>query len=165
MNLKYFNPTPKTYPELKKMYRKLIFIYHPDAGGTNEEMVAVKKEYERLFPSLKDIHEAASGETYTKETSETPEQFLEIMEILIRFEGVTIEIIGSFVWVSGDTKPYKDQLKEMSFRWSPNKSSWYLAPEDYKRRSHKTYTMNDIRGMYGSQDVETQPYTKVTAAV
>ena len=32
-------------------------------------------------------------------------------------------------WVTGDTKPRRDQLKEMGFRWSPKKRAWYLRPQ------------------------------------
>jgi curved DNA-binding protein CbpA len=162
--MKYFIPEPKTLEELKKLYRKLATEYHPDAGGTDEAMKAVNAEYSLLFEKLKDVHTNAAGETYHKETDETPEQFINIINELIHMDGVTIEIIGSFVWVSGNTKPYKEILKEMSFRWSQNKTAWYLAPEDYKRRSRKNYSLDEIRGMYGSREVETQPYSKVSSA-
>jgi len=160
---KYFIPTPETAEELKKMYRKLAFKHHPDNGGCEEAMKAVNGEYSRLFEQLKNIHTNAQGERYTKDTQETPEHFINIINELIRFEGVLIEIIGSFIWVSGETKPYKDKLKEMGFRWSSNKSSWYLAPDGYKRRNHRNYSLDEIRGMYGSKEVENQPYRKIEA--
>jgi curved DNA-binding protein CbpA len=162
--MKYFHPIPETLEELKKTYRKLAFEHHPDNGGDIEEMKIVNGEYSKLFDRLKNIHVNAQGEKYTKETNETPEQFIHIINELIRFEGVQIEIIGSFIWVSGNTKPYKEQLKEMSFKWSSNKLSWYLAPEGYKRRNRQNYSLQDIRNMYGSKEVESQPYTKLASA-
>ena len=33
---------------------------------------------------------------------------MEVIEKLIKMNGITIEIIGSFVWVSGNTKEHKD---------------------------------------------------------
>ena len=160
-NYSYFVPTPETAEELKKMYRKLIFIRHPDSGGNEEAMKKVNAEYTELFENLKNIHTNAKGERYTKETDETPEHFINIINELIRFENVLIEIIGSSIWVSGETKPYKEELKKLGFKWSPNKSSWFLAPDDYRRRSRKDYSMDDIRGMYGSKEVENQPYRKL----
>jgi len=157
-----FVPTPASAEELKKQYRELAHRHHPDAGGSEEAMKRVNAEYAELFEQLKNVHTNAQGEQYTKETNETPEQFINIINELIRFEGVLIEIIGSFIWVSGETKPYKEQLKRLKFKWSPNKSSWYLAPDDYKRRNHKNYSMDDIRGMYGSKEVDNKPYKKVT---
>lgn len=161
--MKYFNPIPETLEELKKACRKLAIQHHPDAGGKEDDMKIINDEYTKLFEALKYIHKNFSGETYRKETDETPEQFINIINKLIRFEGIIIEIIGSFIWVSGNSKPYKEQIKDMGFRWSGNKKAWYLAPDDYKRRSHKNYSMDDIRGMYGSKEFETQPYQKVEA--
>ncbi|MCL2574912.1 MAG: molecular chaperone DnaJ [Defluviitaleaceae bacterium] len=160
-NYKYFNPIPKTAEQLKKLYRKLAHMHHPDNGGDEEEMKIVNGEYRELFKKLKDIHTNAQGEQYTKETEETPEQFINIINELIRFENVLIEIIGSFVWVSGNTKPYKDILKEMGFRWSNNKQSWYLAPEGYRSRSRRDYSMDDIRVMYGSSEVRKKSHFKL----
>ena len=155
-NYEYFAPIPETSEELKKLYKKLAILHHPDNGGGVEEMKKVNAEYESLFEHLKNIHTNAQGEKYTKETTETPEHFINIINVIIKFDRVLIEIIGSFIWVSGETKSYKEQLKTLGFKWSSNKSSWYLAPEGYKRRNHKNYTMDDIRGMYGSHEVEKQ---------
>jgi len=158
--MEYFT-NPKTLEELKKEYRKLATQYHPDVGGSTEAMQKINAEYSMLFDILKDVHINADGETYHKETAEGPEQFIEIINELIHFEGVIIEIIGSFIWVSGNSKPYREKLKDMNFRWSPNKSAWYLSPEGYKKHSHKDYSMNDIREMYGSQEVKTKPFMKI----
>jgi len=68
----------------------------------------------------------------------------------MRMDNITIEVIGCFVWVSGETKPHKEKLKELRFRWHSKKSCWYLAPEDYRQRSRKDYSMDDIRNMYGT---------------
>jgi hypothetical protein len=56
----------------------------------------------------------------------------------------------AFVWVTGDTKPNKDKLKALGFQWHSKKSAWFLAPEDYRKRSRKDYTMDTIRAMYGT---------------
>ena len=160
-NYSYFVPVPETAEELKKMYRKLAFIHHPDNGGDEEAMKVVNGEYAALFEKLKNVHTNAQGERYTKETNEAPEHFINIINELIRFDNILIEIIGSFIWVSGETKPYKEELKRLGFKWSQNKSSWYLPPDGYRRRSRKDYSMDDIRGMYGSKEVENQPYGKI----
>lgn len=152
MKYKYFT-NPQTLEELKKQYRLLAFKHHPDKGGSNEDMKAVNNEYDQLFKILKDIHQTKDGETFTakQSTSETPEHFKEIITQLMKFDDVTIEIIGCFVWVTGNTKPYKDKLKELKFQWHSKKIAWYLKLEDYKKQSHKDYNLEEIRTMYGTQ--------------
>jgi curved DNA-binding protein CbpA len=149
--MKYFK-NPQTLEELKKQYRELAFKHHPDKGGETAVMQEIKNEYDVLFAKLKDVHQTKDGETYTAKQSntETAEQFKNIIDELMRMDDITIEIIGCFVWVTGQTKNYKDKLKSMKFQWHTKKIAWYLKPEDYRRRSHKDYELDEIREMYGT---------------
>ena len=161
---KYFTPKPETLEELKKKYRELAQIHHPDAGGDTEIMKVVNSEYDALFPKLKDVHKTKDGETYTarQESAETADQFKDLINELMRMDNIIIEVIGCFVWVTGDTKPYKDKLKELRFQWHSKKIAWYLKPEDYRKRSRKDYDLDEIRAMYGtSGTVHSSGTTKI----
>jgi len=162
--MKYFK-NPQTLEELKKQYRELALKHHPDRGGSTETMKAVNNEYDTLFAKLKDIHENKDGEKYTasKPTTETPDQFKDIIDELMKMDGIVIEIIGCFVWVTGDTRPNKDKLKELKFQWHSKKIAWYLKPEDYRKRSHKEYDLDEIRVMYGTQGEVNSTGTKKLA--
>lgn len=59
-----------TLEELKKEYRRLAMIHHPDVGGTVEEMQAINAEYDQLFPVYKLAYNQQS-ETPTHETAES----------------------------------------------------------------------------------------------
>jgi len=150
MNYRYFIPTPHTAEELKSQYRKLAMQHHPDQGGNAEDMKAVNNEYDVLFEILKDIHKTKDGKTYTKATNETADTFKDLISELMKMDDITIEVIGCFVWVTGNTKPYKEQLKSLKFQWHTKKIAWYLKPEDYKKRSRKDYDLDTIRTMYGT---------------
>lgn len=32
------------------------------------------------------------------------------------------------IWASGDTKPHREELKALGFRWSPKQAAWYFKP-------------------------------------
>ena len=142
-----------TLEELKKQYRKLALQYHPDRPQGNSDIFkAIVSEYEQLHKLVKDTHKTKDGKTYTKPVNEKPSDFIDLINKLINLYGIHIEVIGSFVWVSGETKPHKDTLKELGFRWHTAKKAWYKAPTDYiKYNRNKKYSMNEIRDMYGVQ--------------
>ena len=126
--MKYF-AIIKTLEELKKEYKRLALENHPDRGGDVEVMKAINAEYDIMFNRVKDIHINAKGETYTKENTEAPSEFKDIIDKLIRMEGLEIEIIGCFIWLSGNTKAHKDNIKALGFKWHSTKQMWYKAPE------------------------------------
>lgn len=152
--MEWFN-NPETLEDLKKQYKRLAMEHHPDMGGKTEDMQEINSEYERLFDQLKDTHKNASGEFYTAKTAttETPEEFIDIVEQLIRMDGIEIELCGSWLWVTGNTREHKDDLKALSFRWSANKKAWYFHRGGYRKRSKRKLTLDEIRGMYGSEKI------------
>ena len=158
MKTRYFN-NPQTLEELKKQYRELTKTHHPDNGGDTAIMQAVNGEYSQLSP---DIHQTKDGETYTskQENTETAEQFIDLINELMKMDNISIEIIGCFVWVTGETKPYKEILKGLKFQWHSKKIAWYLKPEDYKRKSRKDYGLDEIRAMYGTSGAMNSNSTK-----
>ena len=164
--MKYFHNC-KTAEELKKAYRTWAKKLHPDLGGNAEEFKVMQNEYEKLWERLKNIHTNSQGETYTKETTETPQEFINIINTLVRLNGVQVELCGSWIWASGNTQPYKDTLKSLKFRWAHKKRAWYYHSEPYRKRSHRELTLDEIREMFGSQSytAKAEEEKKLTTAV
>ena len=160
--MKWFTPTPRTLEELKKQYRTLAMKHHPDCGGNTADMQSINAEYDILFEQLKTVHTTATGDTYTANTDETPEQFKNIINRLIVLEGISIEIIGSWVWVTGNTYQHKEVIKSLMFRWSNSKKAWYFHGDNYHKTSKKTFTLDEIRDLYGSQTITNKPQLKLT---
>ena len=148
MRYKYLSSDIQTLEELKKEYHCLCLMLHLNVGGSDDEMKIFNAEYETLFECVKNIHVNKDGETYERETDETPEEFQTLIAELLKLDGIEIEIIGCFVWVSGDTKPLKERLKALGFRWHRKKKCWYKSPAGYRRWGGGEYSMDEIRMMY-----------------
>jgi curved DNA-binding protein CbpA len=152
----------KTYEELKREYHRLVMIHHPDRGGNVETMKVVNVEYEAMFEILKNVHVNKEGTYYKKATSDTARTYPDIINSIIHFAGIKIEICGSWVWVSGNTKPYRDNFKQLGFYWSNNKSMWYWhEPDEGMKFKKKPATMEKIRAMFGSDEIDTEPFAAV----
>lgn len=150
-----------TIEDVKRRYRELAKKLHPDCGGNAEEFKKMSEEYTRAFETYKNIHVNAEGETYEKETTETPEQFAEIINRVIHFDGVNVEIIGSWVWLTGSTMLYKDEIKAAGFWWSKTKKAWYWNGSDQKSRRRGRYNMTELRQKWGTQEVEKEEQRKL----
>lgn len=149
----------KTAEQGKQKYRELVKQYHPDNGGTGEELKEISAEFSTWWDHYKNIHTNADGKTYTseKETTETAEQFMDIIRNLSNLPNIEIEICGSWLWITGNTYPVRTQLSEFGCRWSRGKKKWYWTQDDFTKARYKKPSMEQIRQRYGSQMVHLQP--------
>ena len=60
--------------------------------------------------------------------------------------------LGSWLWISGNTFPHREELKRAGCRWSKSKKLWYWRHWEDSFGWHRgTATMAKIRERYGSQ--------------
>ena len=147
--MKYFTNI-HTLDELKKEYRRLAMLHHPDVGGDPEVMKAINNEHDALFEQLKKQHNASADEYH--QTTETAEEFRDIIEKLLTLDGLEIELCGSWLWIGGETMKHKEALKAAGCRWSSKKKLWYWHHAEDGHKWHRgNQSMSEIRRKYGSQ--------------
>ena len=158
----------KCIEDLKAQYRKMAMVFHPDCGGTDEQMKALNLEYESLFGLWKNIHRKmftdqqgtrrnpteAESQYYESKTA-TKEQagdFIRIVTELLKMKGIEVELCGRWLWIGGETRKYKDNLKALGCRWSPDKKlwSWHFIEDSASPFKTRNFTMTEIRRGYGS---------------
>jgi curved DNA-binding protein CbpA len=147
--------------EIKRRYLNLVKQWHPDLNksqDTTKIMQRINSEYELIGKSM--INE--DDDKYANKAYESAMQ--DMIAKVIHLEGITIEIIGSWLWLSGATRDYKDLLlKELGFGISKRNNAlyWYDGFNNKKRKFRGNKTMEDKRNMYGSIEIETKPYQKL----
>ena len=168
---KWFNGC-KSIEDVKRTYRKLCKEYHQDIHGseTEETMKQINAEYERAFNCYKNIHETAedSTKTYTASTdstdsTETAAEFMEIINALIHCEGVEINLVGCWLWLTGNTYQYKDIIKGLGFRYASKKKAWYWHAAEDTCKSRKGLTLDQIKDKYGCERFATVSMPKLAA--
>ena len=151
---KYFIGISKL-EDLKNEYRRLAKQFHPDINPNGlEEMKAINTAFENLFEILKKDDKKAQAQ------NEQADCFMSRINALIDIEAIKIEIIGNWVWVSGNTFAYKDRIKKAGFKWSKNKNAWYWHPEGYIKRDKKVWKLNEIRNAFGYEVIKEQEANK-----
>ena len=146
--------------DVKETYRKLCFKYHPDISketNCTAIMQEINNEYNKAFNTYKDIHRNSQQETYTarEASTETPEEFKDIINSVIHFTGCKIEIVGKWIWISGKTLPYRAELNALHFTWIKKHTAWaWHRPED-RKLTHNNYNFDTIKQMFGSMEFKT----------
>ena len=137
-------------PEItKQAYRKAAQQYHPDRNPAGTEMMQLVNA---AYEVLKDF--TGKVPLDGSDSFNYGEKINEALNAIVGLGGLKIEICGTWVWVSGDTKTHKEKLKAAKYLWSHKKSCWYFRAEGYKARPHKAWSMEKIQTVYGSQVVE-----------
>ena len=101
--------------EAKKVYKRLAKILHPDMdGGDTESFKILNSVYTDLI----------EHKIYFSSNIKIDIELEKIISLILHFENITIELIGSWNWVSN--VDYKDKtiinkLKELGFKWASKK--------------------------------------------
>lgn len=134
------------FDSLKTRYKELVKQYHPDLGsGDLESMQLINAEYDYLLANLAKLHDKTIN-------PEAEDSFKDMILELSKLD-LIIEICGSWLWLHGDTKPIKEDLKALGCHWAAKKKLWYWASGPKKSR-RGNFTMSEIRAKYGSYTVD-----------
>lgn len=138
-----------TLDEVKALYKKLAKQYHPDLGGDTETMQTINKEY--ALASAKAIKGGNLSEEETESEIRFSEEYRQAIEKVIHLEGITIELVGYWIWVTGNTYSVKSTLKEAGFLFASKKLAWYFRTGEYKVNKGGKKSLEEIRAKYGSE--------------
>jgi len=159
--LSILSPEEKTETGLKLAYHRACKRHHPDKGGSLEIMKLVNAAYD----FLKNCDTWWTGEQSRKAKRTTPltETLQAMIDAIKNIPGFTIEIIGSWLWISGDTYNHKKILKSTGFKFSGNKKAWYYHEDAYQKRSKKSFSMDELRGLHGAEKIKTDKSKQIAA--
>lgn len=164
MNMQFFQGCHKV-EQVKTEYRRQAFIYHPDRGGDLRVMQRLNEEYLLKLASFDGSEtNGEGGKTFKYSFKPDVEQGImdKIGELLALRLGPTVEInlIGTWIWILGDTKPVKDKIKSVGCKWHSKRGCWYWQNDGYKRRySHKS--LGALAAQYGCDKFANDPYKTV----
>ncbi len=136
-----------TLDEIRKQYHKLAMQYHPDRGGDNATMAAINAAYANACGMAGRSRQQPFGRQ--PEPQGIDEILRRVIYKLVTMDGLHVELCGTWIWVSGNTRQWHEVLKSMGLRWAPKKKMWYFAGTPATNR--RPLTMNQIRSAFGSQ--------------
>lgn len=139
-----------TLDEVKALYKKLAKQYHPDLGGDTLSMQELNKEY----ASARVIKGKNLSEDETENEIRYSAEYREAIEKVVRLEGITVELVGYWIWVTGNTMAVRSELKDAGFFFASKKLAWYFRTGEYKVVKGSKKSLEEIRGKYGSEIIK-----------
>lgn len=145
--------------EAKKLYRELCFQWHPDTGNRDHDtMAAINDEYHEILNSFDGFQSRGSdGKEHTYHYNEPREQEIidKIAELIgLKLTGINIWLVGTWIWIDGDTKPVKDELSEAGCMWHSKRRKWYWKPYGYKSFYNANVDFSGLAAAYGLKTIQ-----------
>jgi len=141
---------------VKAAFRRAAQKYHPDKGGSTEMMQAVNAAYDFMQANYGTVPNSESGaEGYGDRLNDA-------INAIIHLRGLSIEVCGLWVWVSGDTRTHKEALKAAGYFWASKQFMWYVRPaEQAGSRKNGGKAIDEIRSKYGSVAVKQRMHAAI----
>ena len=150
-----------TIDQLKQTYKTLAKQHHPDKGGNLEDMQQLNAEYDFVHARL--LKGMGLSDEETNKEFDLGQTYKDKIQALIIIDGILIEVAGTWIWVTGDTRNAKEILKENGFFWAKNKLAWFWRPEGQKSANRNPLSLAEIRNKYGSTIINPSSRTSIQA--
>lgn len=138
--------------DLKKQFRRLVKELHPDHGGNAEDFKAMMKEYEDI--KIHGFRVQAQAEDII-----LSEAVKEALRKVVTLEDVEIELVGTWIWLSGNTYEHKDIIKEAGFKWAAKRKRWYFSEEKAKGKFKEDF--EELKQHHGFRTIATVHMEKI----
>lgn len=110
-------------------------------------MKQVNLQYEdRLRGEFRKSYSNEEAEDFVNLEREVAAKVAEI----IGLKGIIVELVGRWIWVTGETFRAKAQLKSAGFWWASKKLAWYWHKPQDTCTSYGKKSLEQIRDTYGT---------------
>lgn len=157
-----------TLDEVKQLYRTLAKQLHPDMpGGDTEKFKALSNDFE-IASKMAANNQRAAGNMTDEEFEQSivdNEAYKNAIDGIISLDGIVIELVGNWVWVTGNTYPVRDKIKAAGFVFAGKKKAWYFRTEEFAvKNRNKKLSLDEIKTKYGSKVIGAHSYSNRLSA-
>lgn len=145
---------------LKKQYFKLAKKYHPDAGGNTAQFQQLQNEYEVLFKRLLSGSKLNTEQKANETVIDT--EIRKIIDEIVNLEGITIELIGQWLWIGGNTYPVRTALKQSGLSFIKKGGVLFWVYKGVPSTSRGKSSMEAIKQKYGVHKFDLKESKKIT---
>ena len=98
------------------------FLAHIATGKKPSK--AFFEQYLTVAEQFKSEHVSMEGKSFKREAKTSAEDFAKMVLSIKTMQGVKLELVGRYLWASGNTYSFKNDLKNYGFIWNRKRSVW-----------------------------------------
>jgi hypothetical protein len=147
--------------DVARDYRRLAAKYHPDRNPAGVHMMQSVNAARDVILDAIDRGDTTAPKAATVENWD--DLLNDAICAAVCLDGVIVELCGSWVWLTGNTKEHKEAIKAAGYKWASGKNAWYFRPEEYRSFNRKAHSLDEIRGKHGSAIVRARMGNLLTA--
>ena len=156
MNKRYFEGL-RTLAEIKAEYKRLVKVNHPDVGGDTATMQEINGQY---AAAVEWIAKYGEGREQADAAKEVPAEYMAAVAAAVNLPGVVLELIGTWLWASGNTFPAKEALKAAGYVWIGKRRMWAWKPAGAAPSGHSRKGIDWIKAKYGCSRLDASSAAK-----
>ena len=129
----------QTIEELKAVYRKLVKKFHPDLnkGIDDSYFKALNEAFNQAVITINRNENIEITADIPLEVSRKLSEIIEFSEL--NDSDINIVLVGSWLWIEGNTYAIKNDLKSFGFKFSGRRKRWFFTIDKSKRRSRRSF--------------------------
>jgi hypothetical protein len=163
--MRYYFENKLTIEDLRSEFRRLCIELHPDKGGTHEQFIEMKKEYDECLSRFcaSEAGRASSENRQARYTREGESTLADAIAAFLKIPGIEVEICGTWLWMQNLSflPATPELLKAAGAKFSTTKSKWYYTPYGTTGGKYRgKYSMDKIRTKYGSYTMRSEAEDK-----
>ena len=140
--------------DIKYVYRQLAMKYHPDRpDGSTEIMQIINEQYQQALKHANGQRSCNSdGREFTYHyNADIESSVVEMLDVLlsIKMPNVDINLIGCWLWLTGNTRLFKEDLKAIGCRWHAKRQAWYWHDPKYRSSFRSRDSLSELAMKYG----------------
>lgn len=155
--------------QVRPRYKELALQFHPDRGGDTRTMQEINAEYHELLKGFEGTklfnHKTKEEYPYRYDYRTEAELAAKIDQVIgLKLDNITLEIIGSWIWVRGTSKEQAKLFNKdgIGFKFSGQHVAWFWHRAiNAPHRGRSGMNLDQIRNVYGSETIQHERNTQL----
>ena len=150
-----------TLDAIKAEYKRLVKVHHPDVGGDTATMQDINGQYADRVEWIK--RHGEREEDRRNAANEVPAEYAAAVAAAVILDGVNVDLVGSWIWCTGNTYAHREALKAAGYRFANKKRAWYWRPESAACYRGGKKSLDELKDKYGCTHFEAAHAARLSA--